>query len=492
MAKIINQSKVDLSNSVLNSPLTGNPFYFFFGTIQPWKENLGILKITQGTETEIRLANPAVNVEVGTDVEIHGVEGMSQIDGVKAQITAVSSDYRNITINVNSTGFSEYTSGGYVAVYRNYMNETEVAEQIRSKIIGLKRVTGNMMCHVVKRFDWESGMSFVSYDPSEDLIDKPFYCYSEGNVYICLDNGKNMNSTIRPSGKSLRPQKYMDGYTWQYLLTVSSEDMEKFGSDEWLPVRPEDEFNVSSGSVISISIKNRGFNYDHMDKVRIIGDGEGAVAQIGRFLSGGQVLNIDLLKGGRGYTWADAWIEPTEGSTGDGALLSPVISPNRGKYTNPVNGLLAHNIRFVFELNGDESGELYVGPMRSIGMIRPQLDLYKTEFSKEFIDTRSWMDIQSDGQEFEIGDELAGLISKTRAICAGATETKLWFVEVQGQGFVEGEMITSGIKRAVSTKINNYDLSKVTDSNIIFAENFESEYMRNKDQLDRFVVTISY
>lgn len=492
MAELINQSKVDISNSIINSPMTGVPFYFFFGSIKPWKENIGILDIIPGTETVIRLANPLIDVEVGAILDVLGVEGMTQINGVRTEITQIDPDGRNITIEIDSTNFSEYSGGGYASIDKNYVDEIEHSEQIRSKIIGLKRVTGANMCQVIPRFNWESGMSFIAYDPSKNLMDKRFYCYTEGNIYICLDNGKNMNSTVRPSGKSIRPQKYMDGYTWVYLSTVQSEDMDKFGSDDWLPVRPDDDFNIPPGTIISVSVDQRGANYDHNDKVRIIGDGEGARAQIGRFLSGGQILNIDLLDGGRGYTWADAWIEPADGTEGDGATIHPIISPNRGKYTNPVDGLLAHTVRFVFEVDGDEGGRLYTGPIRSIGMIRPQIELYKSEFSKPVIDTRSWMEIQGDGQEFNIGDELTGLISGTKAVCAGSNETTIWFVEIQGMGFVEGEMITSGIKQAISTKINNYDMSKVNDSNIIYAENFKTEYIRNKDQLDRFIITISY
>lgn len=493
MAKIINQSNVDLSNAVLNSPATGTPFYFFFGTLKAWRDNIGILKIIPGPKTIILTANVLPEeLIVGSDVEVLGVEGMIQINSQIAPVVDISEDRRTLTIDLDSSNFSEYVAGGYVSVFLEYKNEVKVAEQIRSKIIGLKRVTGNMMCHVVPRYDWTVGQRFETYDPSEDQIDKMFYCYSGGNIYLCLDNAKNMSSNIRPSGNSLRPQKYSDGYTWQYVQTVSTQDMVKFGSDEWVPVRPEDEFNISSGAILSISIKERGRFYNHNDKVRIIGDGEGAEAQIGRFLEDGQIMNIDVLKGGRGYTWADAWIEPGDGSAGDGASLSPVISPNRGKFTNAVNGLLAHNIRFVFEVNGTEGGELYTGPIRSIGMIRPQIELYQSEFSKPVIDTRSWMDVQGDGQEFEIGDTITGLVSHSKAVCAGSNENRLWFVETQGPGFIEGEMVTSGNKLAVSTKIFNYDMTLVADSCIIYAENFLGEFMRNPDQLDRFIVTISY
>lgn len=49
---------------------------------------------------------------VGDSVVISGVVGMTQINGVRAQITAVAGT--TITVVINSTGFSDYTSGGVV------------------------------------------------------------------------------------------------------------------------------------------------------------------------------------------------------------------------------------------------------------------------------------------------------------------------------------------------------------------------------------------
>lgn len=490
MAKIINQSSVDLSNSVLYSPSTGTPMYFFFGTLKAWRKNSGILKIVPGEKTTITLA-PGSIAQVGMPVEILNVEGMLQINGLTTSVLEIV-DENVVKVDIDSRNFSEYTGGGYASFIVDYADEIQTAELVRSKIIGMKRVTGEMMCHVVKRYDWQEGMTFVAYDPMINMMDRMFYTYANGNIYLCLDNAKGMSSTVRPSGMSKRPQKYVDGYTWQYVQKVSTQDMDKFGSEEWIPVRPHDEFNIVSGSIISVLVENRGKDYMHNDRVRIIGDGEGAEAQIGRFLTSGSVLNINVTRGGKGYTWADAWIEPADGSPARDAVIKPVISPSRGKFTNPVQGLLAHNIRFVFEIDGDEDGQLYTGPIRSIGMIRPQIELYQSEFSKEVIDTRSWIDVGTEGQIFEIGDELVGLISNTKATCAGSREDRIWYVEPRGPGFIEGEIITSGIKTAVSSKIHKYDMTLVSDSFIIYVDNFSEEYMRNKDQLDKFIVTISY
>src|SRR5690606_4429271 len=137
-------SKVDLSNSVLYSPTTGTPFYFFFGTLKAWRDNVGILKIIPGTKTIIMTANPVNDeMDIGSVVEVLNVEGMIQINGQSAPVVGISEDRRSITIDLDSSNFSEYVADGYLSIYIDYMDEIQVAEQIRSKIIGLKRVTGD-------------------------------------------------------------------------------------------------------------------------------------------------------------------------------------------------------------------------------------------------------------------------------------------------------------------------------------------------------------
>jgi len=51
-------------------------------------------------------------VYAGQSVHISGVSGMTQINGLRAMVTNVSPGY--ITIDLDTTGFSTWTSGGYV------------------------------------------------------------------------------------------------------------------------------------------------------------------------------------------------------------------------------------------------------------------------------------------------------------------------------------------------------------------------------------------
>ncbi|WP_167523159.1 DUF2460 domain-containing protein [Pseudomonas denitrificans (nom. rej.)] len=66
-----------------------------------------ITNITKGSTTTITVAN---SMAVGESVLIADVVGMTQINGMRAPITAASGT--SITVAINSTGFSDYASGG--------------------------------------------------------------------------------------------------------------------------------------------------------------------------------------------------------------------------------------------------------------------------------------------------------------------------------------------------------------------------------------------
>ena len=66
-----------------------------------------ITNIAKGSTTTITVAN---SMSVGESVLITGVDGMTQINGMRAPITAASGT--SVTVAINSTGFSDYVSGG--------------------------------------------------------------------------------------------------------------------------------------------------------------------------------------------------------------------------------------------------------------------------------------------------------------------------------------------------------------------------------------------
>lgn len=101
-----------------------------------------ITAISKASSAVITVANTNV---VGESVVISGVAGMTQINGIRALITA--RDASSITVAINSTAFSTYTSGGTV----NTRPQTG------------ESVTGGCQFDIPMRFTEELGGSFTSF-----------------------------------------------------------------------------------------------------------------------------------------------------------------------------------------------------------------------------------------------------------------------------------------------------------------------------------------
>lgn len=70
-----------------------------------------IVGITQAASAVVDIGTNTISV--GDSVHFSGVSGMTQINGRRGQVTA-KPDSTHITVNINTTGFSAYTSGGTI------------------------------------------------------------------------------------------------------------------------------------------------------------------------------------------------------------------------------------------------------------------------------------------------------------------------------------------------------------------------------------------
>ena len=106
----------------------------------------GITGATQAASCVLTLASTSGNSEssgfagnpavVGMSVSISGVGGMTQLNGNTYAVSAVSGNL--VTINVNSTGFSAYTSGGTVT----YVNSQTYSNALRGAGKGAPNLQG--------------------------------------------------------------------------------------------------------------------------------------------------------------------------------------------------------------------------------------------------------------------------------------------------------------------------------------------------------------
>lgn len=104
-------------------PLTGLP-------AAATNTNLTITGISAATNASITATHAFTSADVGvTTVTIHGVKGMTQINGLSGVIQSVTST-TSFTVNINSSAFSAYTSGGIANIITGVPPTTTVGFQV--------------------------------------------------------------------------------------------------------------------------------------------------------------------------------------------------------------------------------------------------------------------------------------------------------------------------------------------------------------------------
>jgi len=233
-----------------------------------------------------------------------------------------------------------------------------------------KKITTSNIRRVVKRIDWSKGTKYDMYrhdysieNPSPiskryRLYDSNYYVMNnEYKVYICIQNGSSgINSTgnqsqFEPTFTDLEPSVAgtgEDGYVWKYLFTVSSNDIVKFDSTEYISlpnnwatssdsqiisVRENGDSSINNNQIKTVYIDNPGKNYTSSVKreVDILGDGIGGKVSI-ETNSNGEIIGTVVTSGGKGYTYGivDLGILQPGGSLPNPAKLIPIIPPSYG------------------------------------------------------------------------------------------------------------------------------------------------------------------
>src|SRR6266566_958799 len=127
---------------------------------------------------------------------------------------------------------------------------------------------------VVRNIPWTT-MVFDMYDNNDvNLPTENFYCMvNEGfyyHIWKCLDNNNKSVSTVQPlfaAGATSQLYQTSDGYRWQYMATVDSATVHKFGTAAYFPLIANSTVtaNAKSGfiSVIKIDANQQGEFYNN-------------------------------------------------------------------------------------------------------------------------------------------------------------------------------------------------------------------------------------
>jgi hypothetical protein len=148
-----------------------------------------------------------------------------------------------------------------------------------------RKITGNDVELVIPRVNWTTNTIYKNYDDRINLDSLivstnvgnttygPMYVMnSERNVYLCIGNNLNANSTVQPTGKNLSSNgniQTADGYTWKYLYNIRASN--RFLTNNWIPAPVSTsklDFDTSplisvDGELAYLEIENGGNNYVH-------------------------------------------------------------------------------------------------------------------------------------------------------------------------------------------------------------------------------------
>lgn len=267
-------------------------------------------------------------------------------------------------------------------------------------IIALKKIKPDDVRQVVRKINWQSGITYDSYrhkisrddlslpSQSTTLYSSNYYVVnSDYKVYICIHNGASPET---PEGRpSLDEPKFVDleprpagtsgdGYLWKYLYTISPSDIIKFDGINYIPV-PKNWGNdvetslikqnaETSGQIKNIIIRDRGSNLGSpgiYSNVPIKGDGSGAEATI-IIDDNFEVESIVVSNGGSGYTYASVDIGSSDISTTEIGFSFPqfevVIPPNGGHGYDIYRELGATNVLVYSRIENDlENPDFIIG-----------------------------------------------------------------------------------------------------------------------------------
>ena len=273
-------------------------------------------------------------------------------------------------------------------------------------MLAAKKVTSSDVSICVPRRNWATATVYDYYrhdygnritgttntqaanSGATNLYDATFYVVSSTyNVYKCLDNNSNANSTVEPTGTSTSILSTGDGYKWKYLYSLTASQQTNFLSTDFMGVATDSTVSAAAvdGALEIVKVKTAGSSYDvsggattgTITAVPIRGDGSGGVCSV--VLASGAVSTVTVTTAGTGYTFAyirnaDIIAATNAGGNGSGAELDVIIPPKGGHGFNAVKEVggfyVMMNVNFEGVETGSGSDVSAANDFRKIALVR--------------------------------------------------------------------------------------------------------------------------
>jgi hypothetical protein len=246
-------------------------------------------------------------------------------------------------------------------------------------MLAAKKITSSDITFAIPRRNWTTGTVYDVYrhdygeyatgtttaitsnSGASTLHDATFYVLtSSRNVYKCLDNNSNANSTVEPTGTDVTILETADGYRWKYMYTLSASQQANFLSTDFMAVSTNSTVSSAAvdGAINVCKIKTAGSGGTDGTHTGIAIRGDGSSGEVSVTVTSGAVTAVTVTTPGTGYTFgtiSNAQIVAA-GATGlTGAEIDVIIEPKGGHGFNAVEELGGFYVMLNTSLEGTES-----------------------------------------------------------------------------------------------------------------------------------------
>ena len=246
-------------------------------------------------------------------------------------------------------------------------------------LLAVKRITSSDVSFAAPRINWTSGTVYDYYrhdygnritggtsiqsanSGATNLYDANFYVMNSNfQVYKCLDNNNNGQSTIEPTGENTLILETSDNYKWKYMFTLSASAQANFLSTDFMRVSSNSTVSNAAvdGAINIVKIKTAGTGGTNGTYTNIPMRGDGSNGQVSITIASGSVTAVSVTAAGTGYSYANirvADINVAGGGSLSGAELDCIIEPKGGHGFDPFEELGAFFVILNTSFEGAET-----------------------------------------------------------------------------------------------------------------------------------------
>ena len=308
-----------------------------------------------------------------------------------------------------STPFTSTTSGGDDNSPPTPRDDVTTEFYKWDSMLAAKLISASDVAFVIPRRNWTNSTTYDMYEHdissantttsgAINLYDSTFhFMTSDYRVYKVLDNnGGTAYNGAEPTSTSSTPFE-LGGYTLQYMYTLSTSQIQKFVTSDFIPVLTDSTVSGDAvdGAIDTVRVAGGSGYADGTYYSPIDGDGANGIALIkvtGGAIQGQGSTGSNVFAGGTGYTFgtvdltnvfSDSGLSSAASiGSGTGGSVVPIISPKGGHGFNAVTELGGHFVMMNSKLEQAEGDDVTVAnDFREVGIVKDPFNFGTTTVS---------------------------------------------------------------------------------------------------------------